>query len=181
MECSRASNNKTNTCPPRMSDGRHYTDYRPRCMTNLMYPDNKPMNSYEYRQYLIHNAENLMKTNMESAYNMNVCGPCVEPFDQGTMLPEQNMVTCDASTCSSKMVNKDGLGTGRNYETSASDQSFKQQFLQQKQKEQEFFNKNPNDCATPEDNLQLYPWDGSILKDMNNRNTIPGGAAPLRG
>ena len=34
MSCYKASNNKYFNCPPRMDDGRHFTDYRSSCDTN---------------------------------------------------------------------------------------------------------------------------------------------------
>ena len=29
--CYKTSNNKYSDCPPRMADGRHFTDFRPNC------------------------------------------------------------------------------------------------------------------------------------------------------
>ena len=95
-----------------MADGRAFTDYRPRCAINFK---NISMNSYDYRQFLIANAERLMQEGRDAAYQENKCGPCVAPFNEGTMLPEQSMVTCDASTCSFKVTDPNGLGMGRQY------------------------------------------------------------------
>lgn len=42
------------TCPPRMADGRLFTDYRPRCMTQLEHI--KPcMSDHDFRKYLTQN------------------------------------------------------------------------------------------------------------------------------
>lgn len=79
--------NHSISCPARMADGRAYTDYRPRCMTQYVM-NNKAMSSFEQRQYLIRNADNIIHHNVAAAYTANACGPCVEPYDVGTMLPE---------------------------------------------------------------------------------------------
>lgn len=182
-ECSRASDNKKYNCPPKMSDGRHYTDYRPRCLTNFVFPNDQPMNSYEYRQYLIHNADTIMMENQKGAYTMNMCGPCVEPFNIGTLLPEQNMVSCDASTCKTYLNDHNGLGTGRKYQTTEppSDAGFMAKFMSQKESEQAWMKNSLNCCTTPHDDLKYYPWDGSIPKEVANRPSVPGGGMPMTG
>ena len=99
MQCKKASDNKYNNCPPLMADGRMFTDYRPRCIANFAVaggaslPGNFDLpNSYEYRQYLIKNASDIMAKNRQMAYQNNACGPCTNPYNEGTMLPEQSMV-----------------------------------------------------------------------------------------
>ena len=45
--CYKTSDNKYFGCPPKMSDGRHFTDYRPNCFLNGMVRDeNKLTNSF---------------------------------------------------------------------------------------------------------------------------------------
>ena len=62
--CYKTSNNKYFDCPPRMADGRFFTDYRPNCYTqNLIRSKNGLNNSFQYRMFLTHNAENLMDIN----------------------------------------------------------------------------------------------------------------------
>ena len=57
--CTRASENKHWGCPPRMSDGRLFTDYGSRCDINLRLMS--PMSgSYDYRQMLISNGEKIL-------------------------------------------------------------------------------------------------------------------------
>ena len=61
MSCYRTSNNKHFTAPPRMADGRHFTDYSPNCNLNMSIKnDNSIGNSYEYRQFLLNNGNKLM-------------------------------------------------------------------------------------------------------------------------
>lgn len=180
-ECSRVSNNKQYNCPPRMADGRHFTDYRPRCMINYNFPDDKPLNSYEYRQYLIHNAEQLMKENQSEAYKRNMCGPCVEPYDIGTMLPEQNMVKCDANTCKLFSNDQNGIGTGRMYTTDPQQNDNRANFLRGKQSEQAFLKQSNNCCATPQDDMNYYPWDGYVTEEAAARLTVPAGGIAMTG
>ena len=61
-------------CPAKMSDGRSFTDYRPSCSVNeKIQKDNKITNSYSYRQFLISNADNLMKVNLEYIEGKTLC------------------------------------------------------------------------------------------------------------
>jgi hypothetical protein len=111
------ANNKYTTCPPRMSDGRHFTDYTPRCGIRLNELASKqPLNSYELRQYLIHHADEIMATNLQAAVERNACGPCVAPWNKGTMLPESSFVECNKNTCRVVAGTPEGLGQGRVYE-----------------------------------------------------------------
>lgn len=179
-ECSRVSDNRHYNCPPKMSDGRHFTDYRPRCLVNFSFPNDQPMNSYEYRQYLIQNAEKLMRQNTSMAYAMNMCGPCVEPYNVGTMLPEQNIVKCDANTCKTYINDQDGVGTGRQYMTN-NKEKYQEEFLKQKQKEQQLLSSANNCCATPADDLAYFPWDGMVLQEDIQRVAVPGGGVMMSG
>ena len=108
-----ASNNKYFNCPPRMADGRHFTDYRPNCDLNQL----SNVTSNEYRNNLINNAESIMENNRKLMCDKNCCGKCVEGYDVGTMLPEQTNVVCDAEKCQLMMNHADGLGQGRLYAT----------------------------------------------------------------
>jgi hypothetical protein len=176
--CERPSSNKQFSCPPRMADGRHFTDYKPRC-----YGDRpveligKPMNSYEYRQYLITNAEGLMNSWRDASYQANMCGPCVEPYNVGTMLPEQSKVECNSSLCSVKPGHPNGLGQGRDYMNGATDKAA-EHFLSQKEVENSKLKseRGANCCATPFDDMQFYPLDGMAV---GSRWSVPSGGAPF--
>lgn len=114
--CYKTTNNKYFNCPPRMDDGRHFTDYRPSCdVNNLMIANNSVFSSFDYRMYLMENAEKLMDLNRVYATQKNACGPCLEPYNIGTMLPEQHTVQCDAKTCKNSKTILNGLGQGRKY------------------------------------------------------------------
>ena len=75
--CNKTSNNKYFDCPALMSDGRAFTDYRPSSYTNdLIRIQNGVYDSYQYRQFLISNAEKLMKVNDEYNFMKNGCASC---------------------------------------------------------------------------------------------------------
>lgn len=175
-ECTRTSQNKYFDCPPRMADGRHFTDYRPKCLTNTTFQSDQPMTSFEYRKYLISNASKLVQQDRARAYNQNMCGPCVEPFDQGTMLPEQTMTVCDANVCKFYMNDENGLGLGRVYSTTA-DSSAKQAFLKNKSNEQTHLKQKSN-CCVSSDTDDYYPV-GALGDNYVGRYATPSGALPF--
>jgi hypothetical protein len=169
------SNAKYYNCPPRMADGRNFTDYRPRCLSTITQElAGQPMNSYEYRQFLINNAGSLMSKMREDTYNKNSCGPCVEPFQTGTMLPEQSQVQCDANTCRILPGDPAGLGQGRAYMGSDYDDKANQEFIKRRAAENSKYASGK--CCTPDS--QFYPIDGVLPTDLG-RNAVPGGGAPF--
>lgn len=185
--CSKPTDNKEFNCPPRMSDGRHFTDYRPRCafnsISNYIIKDPKgkngfispPLNSYDFRQYMMHNSEALMKMNREIAFTKNMCGPCVEnpSVDIGTMLPEQTQITCDQNACEITLNDAQGLGMGRQYFTRPPQDGATFDMRRQ--------HKEPESCcANGSDDLQYFPVHGKV-KDDYGRMAIPGGGKPLHG
>jgi Tfp pilus tip-associated adhesin PilY1 len=119
-ECYKTSDNKYSDCPPRMADGRHFTDYRPtNQMELLLAADNKTHNSFQLRQFLQHNGNKLMNKNREFAVKYNGCSNCanapqgVEGFNNGTMLPEKHMQYTNANGASVVVNDPNGLGLGR--------------------------------------------------------------------
>lgn len=118
MNCYRTSNNKFFTAPPRMADGRHFTEYRENTYVNqLLGKDADMQNSYEYRQFLINNAEKIMDLNNKQAYLLNGVSECEKPFGQGTMLPEKQKQVCNLRSCNVVENDVHGLGLGRVYST----------------------------------------------------------------
>lgn len=106
---------QTPMCPTRMSDGRAFTDYRPRCVVNAEVNAKMARTSYESRIYLQQHAEEVMEAERQKAIDrLSPCMPCKRSFDDmGTMLPERYVVRCDAATCERIEVNPRGLGDGR--------------------------------------------------------------------
>ena len=122
--CFKTSNNKYFQCPPRMMDGRHFTDYRASNYINdIIRADNNISNSLNFRVFLQQNANLLIEKQREIACNLNCCGPCPitqtnkEDFDNGTMLPEQYKFVTDGRVSKVVLNDVNGLGTGRIYNT----------------------------------------------------------------
>ena len=124
--CFRTSDNKYKDAPPRMADGRHFTDYRPSCDLNSeVRRDNEIGDSFEARLFLQRNAEQLMDVNRNNACTKNcsaVCGDDVNDDVQNegftsTMLPELNKQRCNDTYCEVIQNNPNGLGLGREYFT----------------------------------------------------------------
>lgn len=173
--CFKTSDNKHLQCPPRMDDGRHFTDYRPSNFINdLIRADNNISNSLHYRVFLQQNANALMDRQRQIACQLNCCGPCPitqsskEPFDVGTMLPEQYMFVTDGRTTKYVLNDINGIGTGRVYNTYAQPDGDCKNLPSAWPIVQP-----PNQCASPLDNL-------NYLGDVNPtptgiRQAIPGG------
>lgn len=168
-QCLQPSNNKFFNCAPRMQDGRNFTDYRPRCMVNSV--ADAQMNSYQSRQFMIQNAVDLMQKNRQVSYEQNRCGPCMEPFNQGTMMPEQLIQTCNASSCTFKVNDINGVGLGR-------DSTPNKAFLEAKMNEQKMLANLENCCATSLDDEKYFPFDYRV-PSTSDRVAIPGGGNPF--
>jgi hypothetical protein len=143
-------------------------------MTNFIM-GNEPLNSFEFRQYLINNAENIMKDNSITSYKENMCGPCVDPYDQGTVLPDQYVQSCNKNTCKFVINDQNGLGLGRGYGVSQESTDIKNEFLKNKENEQLFYKQNTNCCSTPQDDKNVFPYDGYKPEEFQ-RSAIPSGA-----
>ncbi len=117
MSCTnRTTDNKHFHCPPRMDDGRHFTDYRTNChFNNLVRANNAVLNSHDYRMFLTNNARGLMDLNRSYACQKSGCGNRSVSDKNSTMLPEQSMQICNNKTCNVEFVNKNGVGLGRKY------------------------------------------------------------------
>lgn len=137
--CSQVSNNKFFACPPLMEDGRLFTDYRPRCDAFATLPQ---QDSNTQRQYLIRNAVALMDSDRKQAKEKTDCGPCKQPYAQGTLPPPKEMVSCNSTNCLTNLVNADGIGRIINYQaqslsdTDDTTDAYKA-FLSVKQREQD--------------------------------------------
>tara|TARA_B110000208_G_scaffold155111_1_gene187960 strand:- start:348 stop:788 length:441 start_codon:yes stop_codon:yes gene_type:complete len=116
MSCSKTSNNKYFKCPARMSDARFCTDYRPNSYINgAIKVANNLQNSYQYRLFLQRNANQLFQLNNNLFFARNGCGPCMKPYNQGTVPPVQNEINCNTQSCIINNTNKNGIGLGIDY------------------------------------------------------------------
>ena len=104
--CDKTSNNKYFDCPAIMSDGRTFTDYRPTyTVDDMIRYSNNVMGSYDYRQFLIHNATNIMEVNNSYTFEKVGCSSCTAP-----QIPFNK--TCDINSEYSrcKISNTRGIG-----------------------------------------------------------------------
>lgn len=164
--CYKTSDNKYFGCPPRMADGRHFTDYRPSCEINAtIRDDNKLKNSHDYRNFLQQNANTLLNVNRKHACMKNCCSPC-ESFKNSTMLPSKYNVKCDAHTCTRVLNDPKGLGDGRVYFTSPPSCDGLPATWPQ--------NLPENQCATLDDRFAYYG-------DMQHSNSVQRVATPSGG
>ena len=162
--CYKTSNNKYFKCPPMMSDGRHFTDYRPSCVVNNLANDkNNITGSYEYRQYLINNSLKLMNMNKMYACQKNCCSPC-----NTSLLEENTTKVCNKKSCVTVQNKKDGFGEGRQYSKLNSNNVVIDQ---------------PYNCCAKNNDLFNYynQIDSKAQGEFIPRKTIPGGGNPLKG
>ena len=116
MNCIKSSNNKFFNSSSRMSDGRLFTDYRPNHEINKhIIINNNIENTHNYRIFLTQNADEIIKRNKNYIYLKNGIYDCKEPYKTGTMLSEKTRVVCDPHKCSNILIDKNGLGEGRQY------------------------------------------------------------------
>ena len=117
MACDRATNNRYFDCPALMSDGRAFTDYRPKGQQAI--EDLVPLGkgSFDMLHYLESNSESLKDEKRVETFNKNVCVPCVS----SNFHPEVDQVRCSANTCGARPTQTtcadggDKFGQGRDY------------------------------------------------------------------
>ena len=180
LPCTASSTGGNNANPglcPILHDYRPFTDYQPRCASVYkMTQSNAFHSSYDQREWLIHNADNLITKNAVDAYLSMRC-KCVQPWDVGTMVNEVDVQHCTDRICTFNEKDKFGLGTGRQFYSNEKDQAFKSKFAEEKAKEQNFFKENDTCCGTVNDRL-YWPIDGQI--DQNyERLSVPSGGQQL--
>ena len=174
MSCSKSSNNKFFNSTARMADGRLFTDYRPNYEINKhIINNNNVENTHNYRMFLSRNAEEIIKRNKNYIYLKNGIYDCKQPYKTGTMLPEHSRVVCDPHKCSRIIIDKNGVGEGREYVTNGSNE-----LLEPLKKSEVDIN---NICTDTQDNLQYYPIDPNIYTKNQLRKAIPGGGEKLSG
>lgn len=183
--CYKTSDNKFFDCPPRMADGRHFTDYRTADQVNdLMKVDNRISNSYQFRMFLQENGKTLMDKEREIACAKNCCMPCaasplgVEGFNNGTMLPEKYIQVCDAHTCKVELNDVNGVGTGRRYYVPPVNE------CSQMPSAWPTGATGANKCASPLDNfsyLGSQELEATAIPSLSLRNAMIGGGNRLGG
>ena len=92
--------------PILMSDGRLFTDYRPRCDIHMEYQ--APMSgNHEYRNWLIHNGQELMNQKRNDFVKTS---KCTSGYDSTL---EKDTFVCDKIACTKVLGANCGIGTGR--------------------------------------------------------------------
>ena len=186
--CFKTSNNKYFQCPPRMADGRHFTDYRPSNYINdLIRADNSISNSLQYRVFLQNNANTLMDKHRSIACNLNCCGTQAnkEDFNNGnlningtdTMVPEQYKFTTDGRTAKFVINDVSGIGTGRNYNTYEQPDDACSSLPSGWPSSVNNTNDTKNQCTSPLDNFNYLGNYNPTPTGL--RQAIPGGGAVL--
>jgi hypothetical protein len=105
IECDSCLSPVYNTVyPPKMADGRAFTDYRPRCMINNTYGN---ISSHEHRMKLTNNANEIMKQNMMKAYDNT---SSIQKVPVNTVPSHLNEQICNANTCNFNGFDQDGIG-----------------------------------------------------------------------
>ena len=96
--------------PARMSDGRQFTDYRQNCIINNNISNG--MGSWEYRNYLTNNSNELRQRLLQSQEDIMACNKCSD----NTVLPVKTIINCSATGCNYQMNDPNGLGLGVIYQ-----------------------------------------------------------------
>ena len=157
--CYRTSDNKYTDAPPRMADGRHFTDYRPSCeLNNDVNRDNNLSNSFEARLFLQRNADQLMEVNRNMACQKNCNGVCGDEAENdlvnegftSTMLPELTTQLCNDNGCDYILNNPNGLGLGRQYYT-----------VEQENEDQKVQNNLPENNCAPNNNFLVTGYENN--------------------
>ena len=110
--CFNTSNNQNINAPPKMSDGRNFTDYRHNNYISChIQKNNQIKNSYDYKIFLQNNAEKIMKLNYEYACQKN----CTKECPNQVTIPLKEIINCNKNICQKKIINPKGMGTSVNY------------------------------------------------------------------
>lgn len=110
--CFNTSNNQDKNSPPRMSDGRNFTDYRDNNYISFhIQKNNNIKNSYDYKQFLQRNADKIMKLNYEYACQKN----CIKECPNEITIPLKEEFQCNSNICRKKELNPKGMGISVNY------------------------------------------------------------------
>jgi len=98
MSWGTCNNNKYNDFHPIMSDGRNYSNWETSAsISNNIKKNNNIKSNWEYRNYLVNNADNIIKQNQEEA-----CGECCSNNNKKESNNKENNSPYIYSSCSDK-------------------------------------------------------------------------------
>ena len=103
----KTSDNVNLDFPARMADGRIFTDYRPNCVMNKEYSQEK--NSFDYRYFLTKNAQSIENSIIQQLEQAVKCNDC----NAQTVLPVQTIQNCNQGKCTISLNDPGGLGLDR--------------------------------------------------------------------
>ena len=106
---SKVSDNVELDFPARMNDGRMFTDYRQNCTLNNSIA--KQMGSWEYRNFLINNSDQIHNSLLSELETSVACTKCSD----NTVLPVKTILNCSKDSCTYQMNDPNGLGQARLY------------------------------------------------------------------
>ena len=162
-----------------------FTDYRPRIDVQLENQRTPMSSSYDYRQFLQSHAEKIVQQQRDGVFRRTYCGPCMQPYDIGTMLPEADFVVCDKVSCTTRPGFPGGIGTGRIYGTSPEQRVARDAFLTAQTRMQNELQSagNANCCAPPanpylERSGTTDRYSQEKGQNQNTRWAVPGGGRP---
>ncbi len=121
--CQRTTDNFATGCPPRMSDGRAFTDYRSRC-GSFPVALARTYGNEQARLWMEANAESLIANARQLSLHKNSCNGCnTATMVNGDVVPEAAVEVCTADACGVATVAPAGLGLGlgRRYTTDRTD------------------------------------------------------------
>jgi hypothetical protein len=119
--CMRTTDNRT-ACPPRMADGRAFTDYRSRG-ASMPASLSATYGNEQARLWLMSNGESLIANARQSSLHKNSCNSCnAATMVNGDVVPEAATQICTAEACGVATLRvPGGMGLGRRYTTDRMD------------------------------------------------------------
>lgn len=90
--------------PARMSDGRAFTDYTPNCLTTQKL--SQKTDSYEFRQNLIKNGDQLLNQQRKMLTESYVCDTC----NKAIVPTEMFVQSCQNGNCFIDKISENGFG-----------------------------------------------------------------------
>jgi hypothetical protein len=96
--------NNNNGIIPQMADGRFITDYGPNCVMN--HKLQQGLTSFEFRQFLQNNSEEIVSTINQNNQNMYGCSTCT-----GNQIPSSKFkMNCNEINCQLNLIDNNGIG-----------------------------------------------------------------------
>jgi len=113
-ECLRTTDGRV-FCPPRMADGRAFTDYRPHCAT-IATSLAATYGNEQARTWLVNNSESLIANARQLSLHKNACNSCdTTTMANGDVVAPAATQVCTAEVCGVVRGFPGGFGLARKY------------------------------------------------------------------